>query len=36
MRGIQKCNKMGLKVKNVIARIFERGAFPNHQFTSMI
>jgi hypothetical protein len=28
MRGIQKCNEMGLMVKNVRARIFEKGAFP--------
>jgi hypothetical protein len=28
MRRNQKCNKMGLTVKKVRARIFEKGAFP--------
>jgi hypothetical protein len=28
MRGIQKCNKMGLTIKNVRAWFFEKGAFP--------
>jgi hypothetical protein len=28
MREIQKCNKMGLAIKNVRARFFEKGAFP--------
>jgi hypothetical protein len=28
MRGIQKCNKIGLMVNNVQARLFEKEAFP--------